>query len=62
MRLAFYQNSLYVTIPSRTNRFEAGLFTRVTPEGALAELADVTGLAEQLIDVLDLELRIWTRQ
>jgi hypothetical protein len=62
LRLAFYQDSLYVTLPSRDNRFEAGLFTQVTPESALAELADVTGLAEQLVDVLDLELRIWTRQ
>jgi hypothetical protein len=62
IRLGFYQNSLYVTLPSSRNRFEAGLFTQVTPQSALQELADVVGLAEQLIDVLGLELRIWTRQ
>jgi hypothetical protein len=62
IRLAFYQNSLFVTLPSTRNRFEAGLFTRVTPESALQELADVVALAEQLIDVLELELRIWTRE
>ncbi len=61
IRLAFYQSSLYVTLPSAKDRFEASLFSRVTPDDALHELADVTGLAEQLIDVLDLELRIWTR-
>jgi hypothetical protein len=62
IRLAFYQNSLYVTIPSSRDRFETSLFSRVTPAAALSELAEVAALAEQLISVLDLDLRIWTRQ
>lgn len=61
IRLAFYQSSLYITVPSNRDRFEVGLFGKVTPATALNELADVVGLAEQLIDVLDLETRIWTR-
>lgn len=62
IRLAFYLNSLYVTIPSARDRFEASLFSQVTPAAALNELAEVAALAEQLINVLDLDLRIWTRQ
>jgi hypothetical protein len=61
MRLCFSQNSLYVTLPSRRNRFEVSLFGQATPTAALNELAEVVALAEQLIDVLDLETRIWSR-
>ena len=58
LRFAFYQDSLLVTVPSTSNRFEIELFTQVTPHDAINELAGVIGLAEQLIDGLDLETRI----
>src|SRR5690606_34395893 len=62
MRLCFYQNSLYATLPSTRNRFEAKLFGgTATPVAALEELAEVVGLAEHLVEVLDLETRIWSR-
>lgn len=62
MRLCFYQNSLYVTLPSTRNRFEAKLFGASTsPVAAVEELAEVVGLAEHLVEVLDLETRIWSR-
>ncbi|MGQ0815219.1 MAG: DUF3137 domain-containing protein [Gemmatimonadota bacterium] len=63
LRLAFFQNSLFVTVPSRHDRFEVALFgnRNVTPLSVIGDLADVVALAENLIDVLDLETRIWTR-
>lgn len=61
LRLAFYQNSLFVAVPSRHDRFEIGLTSKVSPEQVLSDLGDVIALAEQLIEVLDLETRIWTR-
>ena len=62
LRLAFVNNTLFVTVPSHHDRFEVSLFGReVTPYTAIGELADVVKLAEELIDLLDLETRIWTR-
>ena len=62
LRLAFYQNSLYVTVPSDQDRFEVSMFGgKVTPQSVVGDLASVVALAEQLIDTLDLETRIWTR-
>jgi hypothetical protein len=62
MRLAFFRNWLFVTVPSTDDRFEVSLFQRnVTAMAAIADLAAVVALAEQLIDALELETRIWTR-
>lgn len=62
LHLAFFQNNLFVAVPSNRDRFEVGWFaSKVTPEDAVGDLADVVHLAEQLIEVLDLETRIWTR-
>jgi hypothetical protein len=62
VRLAFFRNSLFVTVPSSQNRFEVSLFSnQVTAMSAITDLAAVVALAEQLIDVLQLETRIWTR-
>jgi len=62
LRLCFYQNNLFVAVPSDADRFEVGWFaSKVTPEDAMGDLADVVHLAEQLIVVLDLETRIWSR-
>ncbi|HEY9230469.1 MAG TPA: DUF3137 domain-containing protein [Gemmatimonadaceae bacterium] len=63
VRMSFNDNSVFVTIPTSENRFEVGgLFgSRITPEIACGELAEVVHLAERLIDTLDLETRIWSR-
>ena len=61
LRLAFYQNSLFVAVPSRHDRFEIGLTSKASPQNVLSDLGEVIALAEQLIEVLDLETRIWTR-
>jgi hypothetical protein len=62
IRLSFQNNSVFVTIPQSKNRFEANLFgSAITPDGAAGDLVEVVTLAEQLIDVLDLETRIWSR-
>ena len=62
IRLAFIDNSLFLTIPTSADRFEVSLFNeRVTPETAAGDLVEVVGIAEKLVDVLDLETRIWTR-
>jgi hypothetical protein len=61
IRLAFVQNSLYVAIPMRGNRLEAGLNQTVTPDTAVGELAEVVNFAERLVDTLELETRLWSR-
>jgi hypothetical protein len=63
LRLSFHDNSVFVTIPQTRDRFEVGaLFgSRITPDIACGELAEVVKLAERLIDTLELETRIWTR-
>lgn len=62
VRLSFHDNSVFVTIPQNVDRFEVGIFgAKITPETAVGELVEVVGLAERLVDTLDLETRIWTR-
>jgi hypothetical protein len=64
VRLSFHDNSVFMTVPQSTNRFELGsaLFGgKVTVEGVVGDLAAVVQIAERLVDVLDLETRIWTR-
>jgi hypothetical protein len=62
IRASFQDNHLYITIPSTQDRFNVGIFTStIAPETIVGELAEVIGLAERLIDTLDLETRIWSR-
>jgi hypothetical protein len=64
VRLSFQANSVFMTIPHNTDRFELGaaLFGgRISPESVVGDLAAVVQIAERLVDVLDLETRIWTR-
>ena len=61
IRLAFVQNSLYVSIPLPGNRLEAGLNDKVTPESALGDLLDVIHFADRLVDTFQLETRLWSR-
>lgn len=61
LRLAFVDNSLYVTIPMRCDYFEAGLNQTVTPESAVGDLAEVIAFAERLVDEFQLETRLWSR-
>lgn len=62
IRCSFHDSSVFVTIPTRADRFNIGLFgAKVTPETSVGELAQLVDLAERLIDTLDLETRIWTK-
>lgn len=62
IRLSFQDNSVFLVIPQNRDRFEISLFSRgVTPESAAGDLVEVVTIAERLVDVLDLETRIWTR-
>lgn len=62
LRMSFHDNSVFMTLPGQADRFELSLFgRRVTPEGIVGELAGVVRLAEDLVETLDLETRIWTR-
>ena len=61
IRHAFVKNSLYVAIPSKENRFEAGLNDKVTPESAVGDLVEVINLTERLVDTFQLETRLWSR-
>jgi hypothetical protein len=62
VRLSFHDNSVFLTLPESVDRFEVRMFgAPVTPESAVGELAEVVRLAENIVDVLDLETRIWTR-
>ena len=62
LRMSFHDNSVFVTLPDRGDRFELKLFGGpVTPESTVGELCEVVQLAEDLVEALDLETRIWTR-
>lgn len=62
LRLSFHDNSVFVTVPQSTNRFEISLFgSQVSPESVVGDLAEVVKLAERLVETLQLETRIWTR-
>lgn len=62
LKLSFHDNSVFVTVPQKKDRFEVKLFGgAVTPEDTVGELVEVVSLAERLVETLDLETRIWTR-
>jgi ribosome-associated protein YbcJ (S4-like RNA binding protein) len=62
IRCSFQASSVFITIPTSTNRFEIRLWSgKMTPDKAIGELADCVDLAEQLVDALDLETRIWSK-
>jgi hypothetical protein len=62
IRCSFQRSTLFITIPSDANRFEVRLWgAKMTPEGAVGELAECVDLADRLIDALDLETRIWSK-
>lgn len=62
LRMSFHDNSMFVTVPQTKDRFEASLFgAPVTPETTVGDLVEVIGLAERLIETLELETRIWSR-
>jgi hypothetical protein len=60
--MSFHDNSVFVTLPDSGDRFELKLFgAPITPESTVGELCQVVRLAEDLVEALDLETRIWTR-
>lgn len=59
MRACFVTNYLVIAIPTWRNRFE--IESRPKPDRIVDDLLDLVSLAEELIDTLDLETRIWTR-
>lgn len=62
LKLSFHDNSMFVTVPQKKDRFEVSLFgAPVTPETTVGDLVEVVSLAERLVDTLQLETRIWTR-
>jgi hypothetical protein len=62
VRLSFHDNSVFVTVPQHTNRFELSLFgSSISPETIVGDLAEVVRLAERLVETLELETRIWSR-
>lgn len=61
-RCCFKDQSVHLAIPSKGNRFEVSLLgPKMTPENAIGDLAECVDLAEQLIDALHLETRIWSK-
>ncbi len=60
--LSFYQSRVYIALACRRNRFEARVFSSVTQPGLLKEyLADLE-LILDIIDDLNLNLRIWSKE
>lgn len=62
LRLSFHDNSVFLTVPQNKDRFEAHLFgSQVTPDSAAGDLVELVNLAENMVDALELETRIWSR-
>lgn len=62
LRASFLNDHLYIAVPGSRNRFELPLFGAApTVESVGGELAEVIALADQLVDTLELETRIWSR-
>lgn len=61
-RMAFQGDTLHVLVAGTPNRFEVSFFRGVSPSRTVAELEAVIALAEQLVETLELETRIWTRR
>ena len=58
MRACFVSNFLVIALPTSRDRFEVGYQAR--PERIVHDVLELVSLAEELIDTLDLETRIWT--
>jgi hypothetical protein len=59
MRACFVSNFLVLALPTWRDRFEIG--SRPRPDRIVDDLLELVSLADELIDTLDLETRIWTR-
>ena len=62
LRASFLDNHLYVTVPQSKDRFDVGIFdSNVKPQTIVGDLTDVVTFAEQMVDTLERETRIWAR-
>lgn len=61
LRLAFYENLLFVGVPSHYGLFDLHYTSSATAVQVFDDLVAALRLAGDLIDTLDLETRIWTR-
>lgn len=60
--MSFQDNSVFVAVPSLTDRFEPALWGgAITPDAVVGDLVELVALADRLVDTLELETRIWTR-
>jgi hypothetical protein len=59
MRACFVSNYLVIALPTWRDRFE--IENRPRPDRIVDDLLELVSLAEELIDTLELETRIWTR-
>lgn len=59
--LSFYQSKVYIALPDSTNHFEASIWKRMTREKIEEEFRTVHDLIG-IVDVLNLNTRIWTKE
>jgi len=62
IKITFRNSSLYITIPQQENWFEADLKTSVRDENLLNSVADQMQHLFQIVDIMNLNTRIWTKE
>lgn len=59
--VSFYRSKVYIAIPDSKNHFESGVWTGVTREQLAAEFETIHDLVG-MVDDMNLNLRIWTKE
>jgi len=62
MRITFQNSSLYITIPQSEDWFEADLKTPVRDLSLLNSVASQMQYLFQIVDIMNLNTRIWTKE
>ncbi|MCP4911863.1 MAG: DUF3137 domain-containing protein [Oligoflexia bacterium] len=62
VRLSFYKNRLYISFPQKKNFFEPKFTGELFPLKDLWEINKVISFIPELVETLDLNTRIWTKE
>ena len=61
LRISMHSSTIYITIPKSTDWFEASLHTSTASLGHLQNIASQMNFLFQIVEILNLNTRIWTK-